>query len=143
MKTHHILLILALLAPAALSAKTAEQDYVDSYKGSLTKPAPVVVVSPEVKTRWAGKKFELLFVVDRNGKPRRIVTRSSVDSELVNKVIAAVSSWRFEPKLDAEGNPVPARVVLPIEIRRGSISSEPPVLYAGKKNARRDSWKRT
>lgn len=140
MKKQHIALILALLAPASLWAGSNEQAYIDSYKGSSRKPAPIEVVTPDTQGHWAGKSLELTFVVDNEGKPKRIISRSPVDRALVRQVIDAVSRWRFEPKLDKNGNPVPARVKLVVEIKRAGERSAP--LYAGIKQARRDYWKR-
>ena len=89
-------------------------------------------VAPVVDLSGIGKaiELELEFVVGANGKPGRIISRSPVDRELVRKVIAAVSRWRFEPKLGANGQPVAAKVKLPIQIVLPDHNSSP--RYAGK-----------
>lgn len=131
MTKQSILLVLgiALLAPAALVAKSNKEAYIESYKDSAVRPIPVSVVAPTVHSRWVGTTIELEFVVGPNGKPRHIVSRSRVNSDLSKKVIAAVSRWKFEPRLDANGEPVAVRAKLPVQIVPREDKSSP--LYVG------------
>jgi TonB family protein len=108
-----------LLVPLALSAKSPESAYVESYHGRSDIPVPISVVSPEVESRYAGQEVVLEFVVDTTGKPTLITSGSpAADRELVASVLAAVEQWRFAPAL-ADGKPVARKVALPVKIVDG------------------------
>jgi TonB family protein len=115
-KSKIILSLGLLLAPFALTAKTPEAAYVESYHGRTDIPVPVSVVMPEVSSRFAGHEVKVEFVVDTAGKPTLIASDTpSADSELVAAVLNAVEQWQFAPAL-AEGKPVARKVVLPVRI---------------------------
>jgi len=106
----------ALLSPLAVSAKTVEQAYVDSYaqakaNASETAPVPVAVVSPAA---YVGNALvEVSFVVTPEGKPSDIAIRSSTDTELSEPVKEAIAQWKFSPAR-RNGEPVAQKVILPI-----------------------------
>lgn len=110
-------LSLGLLAvPLALLAKTPEKAYVESYLGRSGIPVPVSVVTPEVKSRFAGTQVTLEFVVDSTGKPTHFASVTpGADAELVAAVSDAVAQWKFAPAL-VDGKPVARKVVLPVNI---------------------------
>lgn len=112
-------LLLGLSAtPAALAARSIEQAYVDSYRGRTDTPVPVSVERPIVGNEFAGETVEIKFTVDEEGRPRDVRTDSPAPDELVERVIDAVEQWDFAPLRGADGEPVPAKVMLPVIIRR-------------------------
>ena len=112
------LLSLGLGVVPALAVKSIEQAYVDSYHGRTGIPIPLEVKAPIVGTEFVGSEVELEFSVDESGRPRRIVSRTPVPNELMRKVMNAVERWEFEPLRDADGRPIPARVLLPVRITK-------------------------
>ena len=110
-------ILLAMVAPGtiALSAKTPEQTYLESYREDSSKPTPVAVVSPSVGSGYAGSTVELEFVVDANGVPKAFSVLSAADRMLADAVVYAVRQWRFAPAY-RNGVPVETRVSLPVKI---------------------------
>jgi TonB family protein len=105
-----------VLAPLALSAKSLESEYVESYRGRTDIPVPVSVVSPEVSGRFNGSLVVLEFVVDTTGKPTLITSSTPrVNAELLASVRTAVEQWHFAPAL-VDGKPVARKVALPVKI---------------------------
>lgn len=115
-KSKMVLSLGLLLVPLALSAKSPETAYVESYHGRSDIPVPISVVTPEVASRFAGQQVVLEFVVDTTGKPTQIASGSpAANRELVASVLAAVEQWQFAPAL-ADGKPVARKVALPVKI---------------------------
>jgi hypothetical protein len=112
------LLSLGLCAAPAIAIQSVEQAYIDSYRGRTGTPIPVEVKTPIVSTKYAGSEVKLEFSVDESGRPRRMVSRTPVPIDLMRKVMAAVERWEFIPLRDANGQPIPARVILPVRIKQ-------------------------
>lgn len=110
----------ALIAVSAfvsvLSAKTPEEEYIESYRGKTGTPVPVKVVSPAVSTKFTGNRVDLVFVVDSQGRPGPITSRSKAPEDLVASVAKAVSRWVFVPLKGADGVAKSAKVLLPVEV---------------------------
>jgi protein TonB len=103
----------ALLSPLALSAKTMEQAYVDSYQGASPEvPVPVSVVVPEA-TVTTTEQVELTFIVNAQGKATDIAVKSSTNPDLTGLAKDAVAKWTFAPA-KKNGEPVARKVVLPM-----------------------------
>jgi len=112
-----IALILGVFAaPFALSAKTAEQAYVESYQGRTDIPVPLAVVKPAVSARYAGLTVEVEFLVDASGKPVDISVRNAAPSELTAPVKEALAQWKFAPARTVSGEPVAMKVCVPVRI---------------------------
>lgn len=111
-----------IVAPLALSAKSLEQTYLESYTGRTDVPVPLTVVSPVVPAEYAGTTVELEFTIDAKGKPEDIVSRTPVESDLVHLLSRTIAQWKFEP-LRRDGKAVPSRVVLPVRIVDDGFSS--------------------
>ena len=123
MKKSVIMTVLSLgllAAPFAVSAKSFEEAYVESYEGRSDIPVPTSVVSPEVDRKDIGTSVELVFVVDELGQPTEISARTRVAKDLADELIDAVSKWRFAPQLAANGNPVARKVMLPVHVVSGT-----------------------
>ena len=103
-------------APLALVAKSNEDTYIASYKGTDSLvPSPISVVTPEVSARYAGQTVDVEFIVDESGKPSDIVVRQSVDRDLATSLKDAVAQWKFAPAR-LNGKAFARKVVLPLKI---------------------------
>lgn len=113
-----------LLAPLALTAADAtEKAYVESYRSRADGPIPTSVISPEVSSRYVGKKVVLEFVVDATGTPTDIKSVTpGASAELVASVSSAVAQWKFSPAL-VDGKPVARKVALPVNIVSNSFDA--------------------
>jgi TonB family protein len=108
-----ILSLGALVSPLALSAKSVEQAYIDSYQSTaaVTTPVPVSVVAPA--PLGIQGTVEVTFVVTSEGTPTEIAVKSATDAELVQPVKDAVAQWKFAPAR-LNGTAVARKVLLPI-----------------------------
>jgi hypothetical protein len=100
----------------SFAIQSVEQAYIDSYHGQTGVPIPVEVTAPVVSKEFVGAEVNLEFSVDETGRPRRMVSRTPVPNDLMRKVMNAVERWEFEPLRDANGQPIPSRVLLPVRI---------------------------
>jgi hypothetical protein len=119
MKMQLVLLVLGFslsISPIALTAKTVEELYVDSYRGQTGTPIPVSIEKPVVGTEYVGSGVDLKFVVDESGRPSGFVALTPADEKFLDRVVDAVSRWEFEPLRDANGQPVASKVRLPVRI---------------------------
>ncbi|MBL9206502.1 MAG: energy transducer TonB [Opitutaceae bacterium] len=104
-----------LAAPLALSAKSTERAYVESYRGRTDIPVPVSVVMPDVSPRHAGTAVEVEFTIGASGKPENLVLRQVVDRELASTLTEAIAQWEFKPAR-VDGAIVARKLVLPLRI---------------------------
>ena len=113
----NVALILGVLAaPFAVSAKSVEQAYVESFKGRTDIPVPVEVVKPSVSSRYAGMTVEVEFLVDVSGKPVDLALRANAPAELADPVKSALAQWKFAPARTVAGEPVAMKVCVPVKI---------------------------
>lgn len=110
-----VLISLGALLPLAVSAKSAEQTYLETSLKSPGVPVPVAVVSPSVSPNYAGSKIDVAFTVDAQGIPTAFSVTSSPDAVVAKAVTDAVKKWRFTPA-QKNGAPVAMKVVLPVRI---------------------------
>ena len=113
MKKLVILMVGLFMALASANALAKPVDVTNESFASV----PVVkrVVKPEVAPHYAGEKFSLTFVVDKNGKVREIESTDRIDPELIKVISFAVSKWEFVPAY-RNGVAVSTKVVLPVII---------------------------
>lgn len=112
-----LILITGLLAaPLALSAKSLETAYVESFRGRTDMPVPTKVVSPTfVSSDYTGTSVTLAFTVDETGTPRDITVPEATPADLAKSLTAALAKWKFEP-LVKDGKAIKSKVVLPMLI---------------------------
>jgi TonB family protein len=110
------LILGVLAAPFALSAKSVEQAYIESFRGRTDIPVPVAVVKPSVSDRYAGAVVEVEFVVDVTGKPVDVSVRNPAPAPLADPVLAAIAQWKFAPARTTAGEPVAMKVRVPVRI---------------------------
>ncbi len=110
-----VLISLGALLPLAVSAKSAEQAYVETSLKSPGVPVPVAVVKPSVSPEYAGAQIDVTFTVDAQGTPTQLAVVSSPDARLAKVVMDAVKKWRFTPA-QKNGTAVAKKVVLPVRI---------------------------
>ncbi|MCF7688634.1 MAG: energy transducer TonB [Cephaloticoccus sp.] len=120
MKTVHKLVIIVglLLAPGAFASSALEQAYIKAYRGRTGIPVPLAVVSPELPAQYAGQRVMVEMVINKSGIPGSIKVKETKDVVLENKLIEAMTQWRFAPAL-RDGEPVETTVVVPIHIEDG------------------------
>lgn len=110
-----VLISLGALLPLAVSAKSAEEAYVETSLKSPGVPVPVAVVKPSVSPEYAGAQIDVTFTVDAQGTPTQLAVVSSPDARLAKVVMDAVKKWRFTPA-QKNGTAVAKKVVLPVRI---------------------------
>ncbi len=110
-----LLLSLGALLPLAASAKTLEQNYIDSCRKGPEIPVPIAVVAPAVKGYDIGQTAEVRFVVDEVGMPSGIAITASSDKGFQDAVAEAVRQWRFTPA-QRNGAPVATKVMLEVRV---------------------------
>jgi len=108
-----ILSLGAVLSPLALSAKSVEQAYVDSYQSTanVASPVPVTVVAPQALGIQG--TVEVIFTVTPEGTATEIAVKSATDAELVQPVKDAVAQWKFAPAR-LNGAAISRKVLLPV-----------------------------
>jgi TonB family protein len=106
-----------LLSSLALSAKTVEQTYIETYQGRTDTPVPISVVTPDAPVRASDGTVvvELAFVIDEKGNPQQITVRSSDDLSVSEPVKEAVAQWKFAPIM-RNGVAVSSKVILPVRL---------------------------
>src|SRR5476651_957696 len=99
MKTaNKLAILLSMVALVSFaSAKTPEQDYLETCLKAPGMPVPLTVVTPSVGAGYAGAKVEIEFIVDATGLPTDLKVKSSPDAVLGEVVVSAVKLWRFKP----------------------------------------------
>ncbi|MFZ5495967.1 MAG: TonB family protein [Verrucomicrobiota bacterium] len=104
-----------LLSPAAVSRASVVVS--DLATGSAFRaPVPVKVVSPAgLPRRYQNEVIRLSLTIDEQGRPSNVALLTGRDPALVERLLPAVSQWRFQPAM-RDGRPVSTRVVLPIEV---------------------------
>jgi TonB family protein len=61
--------------------------------------------------------FQLMLVVDANGRANDITVKNGVTPELDQDAINAVKHWKFKPATDVDGKPVATRVPAEIDVQ--------------------------
>ena len=85
-------------------------------------PVPVKVVNPTgLFRRHEGETVKLSLTVDAAGQPHDIRIMAGQDRNLTERLLPAVAQWRFTPARK-NGAPVPARIVLPVQLVDGPVS---------------------
>jgi protein TonB len=82
----------------------------------LEAPAPVQVVNPTgLQLKHEGATVDLAFTVDAKGKAHNIRVLSEHDTDLTNRLAAAVKQWQFKPATK-NGTPVSINVIMPLQL---------------------------
>jgi len=85
-------------------------------------PVPVTVVSPTgLLPRHEGETVTLSLTIDAAGQPHDIRFLQGGDQNLTKRLLPAVAQWKFSPA-KKNGVPVPAKIVLPVQLVDGRIS---------------------
>jgi TonB family protein len=118
-----LVLGLGALLPLAVSAKSAEDAYIDSAQRGPGIPVPVTVVSPDVASYDIGKTAKVEFVVDATGRTSGFTVVSTDDPQLADAMIEALKQWKFDPARQ-NGVAVATKVVLPVRIVQTKLASK-------------------
>ena len=119
MKIKSLLATAALLGVMSVSASALTTVAAPSKAAasSIEKPALTKVVNPTNLPRsFMDKTVTLNFTVDAQGRAHNIKVMSQADSGLHRSLVDAVSQWQFTPARK-DGQAVPARVTLPLELK--------------------------
>lgn len=104
-------LVGGLLSSASAATRVAPADY--------AAPMPAQVVAPtELPRSHIGAIVMLRLNVDAAGQPSNIRVLSERDPALRQRLVEAVSQWRFSPARE-NGVAVGATIELPLELREG------------------------
>lgn len=104
-------LVGGLLSTASAATRVAPADY--------AAPMPAKVVAPtELPRSHIGAIVMLRLNVDAAGQPSNIRVLSERDPALRQRLVEAVSQWRFSPARE-NGVAVGATIELPLELQEG------------------------
>jgi protein TonB len=104
-------LVGGLLSSASATTRVAPSDY--------AAPVPTAVVAPTGLPRsHIGAIVTLRLNVDATGQPSNIRVLSDRDPALTQRLVEAVSQWRFSPARQ-NGIAVGATIELPLELQEG------------------------
>lgn len=125
MKTKSVILSAALLGGLLSASSFANVVVALEPAPSVVKfeaPVPVKVVSPTgLVRRYQGATVTLSLTIDAAGLPHDIKLVQNKDRNLAENLLPAIAQWRFTPAMK-NGAPVPAKILLPIELVDGPVS---------------------
>lgn len=105
-----------LLSASVVSAAVVIDTPLAYENASYTAPAAVKIVNPTgILRRFQGETIRLSLTVDETGRPHDINLLSERDPNLIRNLLPAVAQWKFSPAMK-NGRPVPASIVLPIQL---------------------------
>lgn len=136
-RCHALLAILISMALLACSTVLADENNnrdlpefqfpsydVDSFNLDITPPVVKEAVVPRLRTNLSGVKVSVTFHIGKDGFIHTIRDDASYYDDRANYVAIVMAqtlrSWKFEPALDKDGNPVAIKVRLPVEIVKRS-----------------------
>ena len=87
-----------------------------------TPPAPYETSTLRLGSPQSGYPAEVKvsLVVRRDGTTGEIQTVGAVEKDLANRCVEAVAKWKFHPAVGHDGEPINARVTLPVKIAPGN-----------------------
>jgi protein TonB len=119
MKSKTIILASALLGGLlSVSSFAITPDVHNQINAALRFEAPTVtkVVHPTgLNRRYEGETIRVSLTVDETGQAHDVKILSSDDPALARSLVPAITQWQFTPARK-NGTPVPAQVVLPIQL---------------------------
>jgi protein TonB len=119
MKSKTIILAGALLGGLlSVSSFAITPDVHNQINAALRFEAPMVtkVVHPTgLNRRYEGATVRVSLTVDETGRAHDVKVLSSDDPMLARSLVPAITQWQFTPARK-NGTPVPAQVVLPIQL---------------------------
>ncbi len=100
------------LTASAFAAATTPESYVAKYKGRTDIPTPIRAVVPVFEAP-ENAQAKIAFYVDAKGRIQDVEVLETTDEVFASRVKRALSYWKFAPAIDASGNAVTKRVMLP------------------------------
>lgn len=108
---------LTFLALACACAPLLAETVPAASMPTATRPVPIKVVYPtNLGPAYANETVLIRFRLDRAGVPHDVTPASRMPEDLANRLVLAVSQWRFKPCQDIHGVAVERSVVLPLEL---------------------------
>ncbi|WP_158277367.1 energy transducer TonB [Opitutus sp. ER46] len=110
-------LLLTLTTIAAFTATVSAKESCAACGQEVgSKPVPVKIVNPsDLPPTFKKASLEVVLTVDENGVPHDVRAIGLVDEKVEERVVTAVSQWRFTPSY-LNGRAIPSRVVLPLDV---------------------------
>ena len=83
---------------------------------NFVPPQPIETVAPEIADRHAGRVIKVRLTVDSDGLPHDVQVLNSMERQLINQIVRAVSQWKFTPGA-RDGVAIETRVIMPLQVR--------------------------
>jgi hypothetical protein len=117
------LLLAAVLASAAWFSSSAFAKPIDGCSTGndvkATLPVPTKVVQfKDLSRKYENATVAVTMTIDAAGVPHDVKPAGNMPRELIAVVVPMVQQWRFRPSY-VNGQAVPARVVLPLQLVEG------------------------
>lgn len=108
---------IALLSLACASGSLFADTVTTANAATVSLPVPVKVVYPtDLGSTYDHETALIRFHLDRNGVPHAVEPASWMAPHLADRLVVAVSQWRFEPCKDRNGEAVERNIIVPIEL---------------------------
>ena len=125
---------LLALTPQASGQSANEVVQMRPFVISESVPIPTYIVRPTVALKYEGLRIDMTFWVDKSGKAYNVGSpEERTNPNLFAQLSEAIDHWKFTPAMDADGNPVARKVILPVYIRPSKNGTEALVAFASKK----------
>lgn len=91
----------------------------------VTLPAPTQIKEPVVKASMRGASFDMRLTIDENGNASNVDTvrplfslglSNEEERDLAVQMIQLLSTWKFTPALDANGEAVAIKAIMPVKV---------------------------
>ena len=91
----------------------------------VTLPAPMQIKEPVVKASMRGASFDMRLTIDENGNASNVDTvrplfslglSNEEERDLAVQMIQLLSTWKFTPALDANGEAVAIKAIMPVKV---------------------------
>lgn len=121
MKIKSLVIASAFAGVLLSSASAATVTTLDPVKAAapvkFEAPAPLPGVGPvEMPSSHKSADVTLRMTIDENGRPHNVRVAGTRDQTSYKRLVSAVSQWKFSPAR-RNGQPVPTRVELPLEVK--------------------------
>ena len=146
------------IIPFALTAEESKKAIVQEYQlpvyevGEIAElPVPIEPSIPVIPRVHGEVNFAVTFTLNERGIPKKVNTDPPVfalgiledeERDLGVQMRDLVSTWRFKPALDTNGNPVKVKVTMPVKItKKGTVTTGSLILEKGSSEKERGKGK--
>ena len=86
-------------------------------------PEPIHFQVPTVSKALVGTTIKLRFTINEEGRPERVRLakplfnyRIGPQMDFASQLKVSVRKWKFEPARDQNGNAIPVKVIMPVQV---------------------------